>query len=63
MQIGDKVTRFPETFYDISVNQQRGTRHPMTGTVAYIHPNGRYHMVEFETPGGVIRECFVGVEN
>ena len=34
---------------------------PMTGKVTYIHPRGRYHLVEFETWGGTVRECFQGV--
>ncbi len=34
----------------------------MKGTVVYIHPKGRYHTVAFRTPGGVIRESFLGVE-
>lgn len=32
-----------------------------TSRVTYIHPKGRFHMVEFETPGGALRECFLGV--
>ena len=34
---------------------------PAGGVVTYVHPRGRYHMVEFETAGGPIRECFAGV--
>ena len=35
----------------------------LTGRVAYVHPRGRYHMVEFTAKrGGVVRECFPGVE-
>lgn len=29
--------------------------------VVYIHPQGRYHTVEFELPGGKVRESFLGV--
>lgn len=34
----------------------------MRGKVLWIHPKGRFHVVGFETPCGVVRESFPGVE-
>lgn len=34
----------------------------MEGTVVYIHPKGRFHVVQFNFPGGSFRESFGGVE-
>lgn len=28
------------------------------GTVAWIHPAGRYYLAEFAVGGGTVRECF-----
>jgi hypothetical protein len=39
----------------------RSERRPMSGRVVYIHPLGRFHLVEFDTPGGPVRETFLGV--
>lgn len=35
----------------------------MTGTVVYIHPLGRFHIVEFELWGGKVQESFLGTED
>lgn len=32
----------------------------LSGTVVWVHPRGRYHVVEFETEGGAVRESFLG---
>lgn len=61
MKIGQKVTRVPETFYDTDITQRKGEKRPLSGKVVYIHPQGRYHTVEFKTTGGIIRESFAGV--
>lgn len=61
MRIGQKVVRIPETFYMGDLKGHQAEKRATSGKVAYIHPEGRYHMVEFETPGGIIRECFLGV--
>lgn len=29
-----------------------------TGTVVYVHPKGRFYVVEFAFPDGKIRECY-----
>lgn len=52
MKLGDKVMRLPETFTD-SGEDKRSLRRPVVGRVVYIHPQGRYHTVEFELNGGV----------
>ena len=62
MKIGQKVQRFPETIFE-----REGTRNApkrsMTGKVVYIHPKGRFHVVEFELRGGKVQENFQGVED
>ena len=30
----------------------------MTGVVRWIHPKGRYFLVYYTLPGGVLRECY-----
>lgn len=61
MEIGDKVIRTPITFTDPEKGGRNEPQHkPMKGTVVYIHPEGRYHTVEFELPGGKVRENFTG---
>lgn len=62
VQIGDSVMRTPETFTEFDWEARKSRRVPMRGKVVYIHPKGRFHTVEFNTPGGPIRESFKGVE-
>lgn len=59
MKIGDKVTRQVVTMSDPTVKENKRT---MTGRVVYIHPEERYHVVEFALPLGNVRESFPGVE-
>lgn len=59
MKLGEKVVRMPETFRDYG--EESRTPRAVAGRATYIHPKGRFHMVEFETPGGALRECFLGV--
>lgn len=59
MRVGDKVARTPETF-TVRDGERNSAPRTLRGRVVYIHPLGRYHVVEFETPGGKIRECFGG---
>lgn len=66
MKIGDRVQRVPETFGEMEEirdrNRKRKARsRAYDGTVIYIHPLGRFHVVAFETRGGTIRESFAGV--
>lgn len=67
MKIGDIVQRIPETFGETETMKvkdgkrpKKTERKPFTGTVTYIHPLGRYHVVSFWVRGGVIRESFAG---
>lgn len=60
MKLGQKVMRVPETFTDTG-EDRKSVKRPMVGRVVYIHPQGRYHTVEFELGGGTVRERFLGV--
>lgn len=60
MKIGQKVRRVPLSLTQTTDSGKQEHR-PMTGKVVYIHPRKRYHLVEFETWGGTVRECFQGV--
>mgnify|MGYP006920900656 FL=1 len=62
MRIGQKVQRYPETFFERE-GEKNAPKRPMTGTVVYIHPLGRFHIVEFELRGGKVQESFQGTED
>ena len=62
MRVGEKVVRVPLTISDFDPKTMKRIIRPLRGRVTYIHPRGRYHVVEFNTPGGPVRECFLGVE-
>lgn len=62
MKIGQKVQRFPVSFAEQDGKKSKNKR-PMTGTVAYIHPAGRFHIVEFQVRGQTVRESFQGTED
>ena len=57
VRVGDKVVRHPYTMLEKS-EQKEGSSVTLRGTVIYIHPRGRFHVVEF--PKG-IRESFEGI--
>lgn len=57
LRIGDIVIRKPATLRDSDGSKSRAMR----GRVIYIHPKGRYHVVEFGEPLYAVRESFVGV--
>ena len=57
MMLGEKVYKRISTVYD-NPDTRRAEDGVITGTVAYVHPERRYYMAVFETPGGPIRECF-----
>lgn len=59
MKIGDRVTRHTVTMSDTTKETDKKT---MTGRVVYIHPENRYHVVEFDFLYGSARESFYGVE-
>ena len=58
VKVGDLVTRRPATFTD-STDGSKATR-KMSGTVVYVHPQGRYHVVEFGQGDRAVRESFPG---
>lgn len=62
MKLGQFVVRVPLTI-QMWVDKPRLhlESRPMRGRVVYIHPRGRYHTVEFESPLGPIRESFLGL--
>lgn len=62
MKIGQKVTRYPETFFERE-GEKNAPKRAMPGVVVYIHPRGLYHTVEFELRGGKVRESFPGVRD
>lgn len=64
MKLGDKVVRIPVTIEHPVITDRgaiRSEQRPMSGKVMYILPLGRFHLVEFDTPGGLVREAFLGV--
>lgn len=64
MKVGDMVKRRPLTFHEYGESGDgKAPGKAMTGRVVYIHPLGRYHVVEFELRGGPVRESFLGVND
>lgn len=55
MQVGDKV-RKPLT--DITSGNPKTPRPRFTGTVIWVHPEGRFYLAEFRLKAGTVRECF-----
>jgi hypothetical protein len=65
MKVGDKVIRTPTTIGEgmpVGTLNSVSSARPMRGTVVWIHPKGRFHVVEFEVCGRTLRESFLGVE-
>lgn len=60
MKVGDRVTRYPTTFINTDTDMSERRMKPMSGTVVYIHPQKRFHVVEFEVNGEKFRESFQG---
>ena len=60
--IGAKVNFVPFGFNDGIKGIDPTTKKPfptsVSGRVAWIHPNGRYYMVEYRCNGYTLRECF-----
>lgn len=54
LEMGDTVQRRPVSFSDSDAKNAR----LMRGKVVYVHPAGRFHVVEFEKG---VRESFMGV--
>ena len=57
VQVGDIVKRKPITFSD----HDRKEAGWMLGRVIWIHPLGRFHVVEFCEGRWAVRESFMGV--
>ena len=62
VKIGQKVQRYPETFFERE-GEKNAPKRPITGTVVYIHPLGRFHIVEFDLRGGKVQESFQGIQD
>ena len=61
VKVGQVVTRTPQTIQALSDKPGFHLEsRPMRGRVVYVHPKDRFHVVEFMTPGGPIRESFAG---
>lgn len=58
VQLGERVRRRPKTF--TCTIGKRATR-AMEGRVVFVHSEGRFHVVEFQTLGGPVRESFMGL--
>ena len=58
VQLGERVRRRPKTF--TCTIGKRATR-AMEGRVVFVHSEGRFHVVEFQTMGGPVRESFMGL--
>ena len=50
-RLGDKIPASPE-----SVADTRNSESDRKAKVVYIHPEGRFYILEFEFPGGTFRE-------
>ena len=55
--LGERVRRKAITMCGTDCKSPR----VIEGNVVYIHPKGRFHVVEFTTRGGPVRESFAGI--
>ena len=63
VRVGDKVQRVSEILSQQDA-ENHSVRRTLPGRVVWVHSRGRFHVVEFELPrGGLVRECFQGVED
>lgn len=59
IRVGDKVScRMSYRMSNEEDRRQGNADKPMTGTVVWVHPKGRFYTVEFSFPLGNIRECY-----
>lgn len=58
VQLGERVRRRPKTF---TCSIDKGATRAVEGLVVFVHSEGRFHVVEFQTKGGPLRESFMGV--
>ena len=61
LQIGEYVQRVPVACAMPFPGGNSNQREQMMGRVCYIHPLGRFHVVEFQGRSGSVREAFLGV--
>lgn len=59
VRVGDVVLRKPLT---ISPPADKDGARVLRGTVVWVHPKGRFHVVEFGERASAVRESFAGVE-
>ncbi len=52
MEIGQEVKKYPYAL------NEGARRKRLTGRVVWIHPAGRFYVVEFRLPGGTFCESF-----
>ncbi len=60
VEVGQQVVRRPVSF-PVFLDGMTQRSPSLDGRVVYVHPERRYHTVEFSLPGGVVRESFPGV--
>lgn len=59
IRVGDKVScRMSYRMSNDDDRANEGNDRTTAGTVVWIHPRGRYYVVEFSFPLGNIRECY-----
>ena len=59
VRVGDVVLRKPLT---ISPSADKDGARVLRGTVVWVHPKGRFHVVGFGEGASAVRESFAGVE-
>ena len=64
MVLGQKVLRVPTIVEDVTrrVSKIISVKQSYPGIVVYIHPEGRFHVVEFTFGSCKIRESYFGVQ-
>lgn len=57
VKVGDRITKPLEW---VAVERRNGyaKKHHATGTVTYVHPEGRFYMMEFKIGERTLKECF-----
>lgn len=57
MHEGQKAVCAPVTICEVD-DKCRRVQKILTGKITYVHPKGRFALVEFKSKGGTLRECF-----
>lgn len=55
VEVGETVWRTPVGFHEM-IGPGHQTKQRFKGRVIYVHPEGRYHRVVFDLPGGRVIE-------